>query len=90
MGEAFLGSNPEDMQDLITKINQAVDQIHQAVNGLDSKATSVQWNGPDANNFKHTEWPQHKQNLNKVADDLHQVGQTVQKQRQQQIDTSGH
>ncbi|NYE96620.1 uncharacterized protein YukE [Psychromicrobium silvestre] len=90
MGEAFLGNNPEDMQELVTKINQAVEQIHQAVSGLDAKATSVQWHGQDANNFKHTEWPQHKSQLNKVAEDLRSVGQNVAKQRQQQIETSGH
>ncbi|WP_285726596.1 hypothetical protein [Psychromicrobium xiongbiense] len=90
MSDAFLGNNPQDMQDLVNKINQAVTDIQNAVTGLDAKATSVQWNGPDANNFKHTEWPAHKAKLNNIVQDLQTVSQTVSKQREQQITTSAN
>ncbi|WP_146238824.1 WXG100 family type VII secretion target [Arthrobacter livingstonensis] len=86
----LIGNNPEDMADLASKIGHAVDQIQQLTSTLDGKATSVQWQGPDADRFKHTDWPTYKTQLNKVAQSLAQVQQNVNKQKQEQISTSAH
>lgn len=90
MGEAFLGNNPQDMQDLVTKIKHAVDSINQAISQLDGKVSSVQWNGPDATKFKTSDWPSHKGNLSKIVTDLEQVAQVVTKQKEQQEQTSAN
>nr|WP_256127706.1 WXG100 family type VII secretion target [Arthrobacter sp. SDTb3-6] len=86
----MIGNNPEDMADLAGKLGHAVDQIQQLTSSLDGKANSVQWQGPDADRFKHTDWPTYKTQLTKVAHSLQEVQQNVNKQRQQQIQTSAH
>ncbi|ALE93900.1 hypothetical protein AOC05_03190 [Arthrobacter alpinus] len=69
-------------------MSQAVDQIHQITSMLDGKAQSVRWEGPDANRFKSSEWPQYKSALTRVAQDLEAVKGIVNKQKQQQINAS--
>ncbi|MDQ0278337.1 uncharacterized protein YukE [Arthrobacter silviterrae] len=84
----MLGSDPNDMADLVNKIGHAVDQIHTVTSTLDSKAQSVRWEGPDANRFKSSEWPSYKASLQRVAQDLEQVKNLVNKQKEQQINAS--
>jgi uncharacterized protein YukE len=86
----LIGNNPEDMADLASKLGHAVDEIHQLTSSLDGKANSVQWQGPDADRFKHTDWPTYKSQLSKVAQNLQEVQQKVNKQKQDQISTSAH
>ncbi len=70
-----MGNNPEDMADLASKIGHAVDRIRQITSTLDGKANSVQWQGPDANRFKHSEWPTDKSQLARVSQSLQDVQQ---------------
>ncbi len=86
----LIGNNPEDMADLASKIGHAVDQIQQITSTLDGKANSVQWQGPDADRFKHSEWPTYKSQLARVSQSLQDVQQNVNKQKQEQINTSAH
>ncbi|GAA4656555.1 hypothetical protein [Arthrobacter cryoconiti] len=80
----LIGNDPQDMADLASKIAHAVDQIHTITSTLDSKANSVQWQGPDASRFKTSDWPSYKSSLTRVAADLETVKATVLKQKQQQ------
>lgn len=84
----MIGNNPEDMGDLANKLAHAVEQINQITSTLSSKASSVQWEGPDAKRFKGTEWPQYKSALTKVASELGQVKTNVLKQKAQQEQAS--
>ena len=84
----MLGNDPQDMADLANKLNQAVDQIQQITSTLDGKAQSVRWEGPDANRFKSSDWPQYKNQLTRVAQELEAVKALVNKQKQQQISAS--
>lgn len=86
----IIGNDPQDMADLVSKLGTAIDQITQAMSTLDSKAQSVQWEGPDAARFKGTQWPQSKQQLARVVADLGDVKTLVNKQKQQQLDTSSN
>ncbi|ALV46720.1 hypothetical protein SAMN04489740_3302 [Arthrobacter alpinus] len=90
MAGGMIGNDPADMADLVSKLGQAIDQITQVMSTLDSKAQSVRWEGPDANNFKGSQWPTSKKQLANVVSDLGQVKTLVNKQKQQQIDTSAH
>ena len=85
---AMLGSDPQDMAELVSKLASAIDQITSAMSTLDGKAQSVRWEGPDANRFKGTTWPTSKKQLNNVINDLTQVKQLVNKQKQEQITAS--
>ncbi len=86
----FLGSNPQDMQDLISKLDQAIQKIEEASNLVNNKVQNVQWNGNDADRFRNSEWPNSKNQLKKVVTDLEQVKQTVKKQKAEQEKTSAH
>lgn len=85
---AMLGSDPQDMAELISKLAQAVDQIQSAMSTLDAKAQSVRWEGPDAKRFKGSQWPQSKQQLNRVVADLNDVKVLVTRQKTQQENAS--
>ncbi|WP_104086879.1 WXG100 family type VII secretion target [Arthrobacter sp. GMC3] len=84
----MIGNDPQDMGELATKLNQAVEQIHQLTAMLDSKAQSVRWEGPDATRFKSTQWPQHKTALTRVSQELESVKNLVNKQKQEQLNAS--
>ncbi|PYH00278.1 hypothetical protein CVV67_11020 [Arthrobacter stackebrandtii] len=76
------------MQQLVNTLTQAIDQIQSAMTLVDNKANSVQWQGPDADTFKGSTWPNSKGQLNNVITDLTDVRSKVTTQRQQQIDAS--
>ncbi|MGA7203085.1 MAG: hypothetical protein WBX27_00480 [Specibacter sp.] len=84
----MIGSDPQDMADLVNKLAHAVDQIQQITSTLDNKAHSVRWEGPDANRFKSSDWPAYKSSLTKVAQSLGEVKTLVNKQKQEQISAS--
>jgi len=80
----MLGSDPQDMAELISKLATAIDQIQSAMGTLDGKVNSVNWKGPDAERFKGTQWPQSKQQLNRVINDLNDVKTLVNRQKSEQ------
>lgn len=85
----FLGNDPQDMQILISNLNTAIEQIQGAMNLVDGKVQSVQWNGTDADNFRNSEWPNSKSQLTKVITDLGVARDTVQRQKSEQEQASG-
>jgi uncharacterized protein YukE len=88
MANGIIGNNPADMADLMAKLGQAVSDLHNLTSTLDSKATSVQWQGPDADNFKHNDWPNHKKGLTQIAAQLEEVKNTVRRQKEEQENAS--
>ncbi|MHA7175025.1 hypothetical protein ACX80D_00035 [Arthrobacter sp. Sr24] len=71
---AMLGSDPQDMAELVSKLASAIEQITSAMSTLDSKAQSVRWEGPDANRFKGTTWPRSKKQEQISASRLNSAG----------------
>lgn len=88
MAGNMIGNNTEDMQDLMNKLSTAIDQIQSAMGTVDGKVQSVLWNGPDADRFRGSEWPNSKTQLNKVISDLTTVRTTVQRQKDEQVSAS--
>lgn len=88
MAGNMYGSDLNDMQDLIGKLDQAITQIQDAMNSVNGKVGSVAWAGPDADRFKSSEWPTTRTQLTKVINDLTTVKTTVTRQRTEQENTS--
>lgn len=88
MAGNMVGSDLQDMQALIGKLDQAIGQIQDAMNSVDGKVNSVVWRGPDADRFRSSEWPNTKSQLTKVINDLTTVKTTVTRQRSEQENTS--
>lgn len=83
-----LGADVEALDRLSKKFNQEAEAIRQAVSQITSQVQGVWWKGQDAEKFKG-EWNgQYRAQLLKVADALKQVGEVVQKQAEQQRQTS--
>lgn len=78
-------NNPDDMAELADKLGHAVEQINHITSSLSAKAEHVKWEGPDARRFKLTDWPQSKDALTRVTQDLEAVKVVVNKQRRQQL-----
>jgi uncharacterized protein YukE len=84
----FLGMDPESGKALAGKMTKTAETITQAVQGLTSAVDGVQWKGPDAERFKQ-EWRTNGVTaVRKVAELLKAQATKLNKEAQQQVQTS--
>lgn len=84
------GMNPEEVQALGQQLQSVSEQIQQIVSQLEHSVSGTTWVGPDAQQFKTQWWPQHKNHLTSVANDLHGFGQSAKNNASEQLNVSGH
>ena len=56
---------------------------------LNGKVQNTSWVGPDATKFKNDWWPQHRQHLQKMVQDLSGFGQSALNNASEQKRVSG-
>ncbi|WP_425955076.1 WXG100 family type VII secretion target [Xylanimonas sp. McL0601] len=84
----YLGLNPEDMQQLITMLNNKAGKIEEIAQKLTQQVKTTTWDGPDAARFKN-EWDSdHSKKLHKVAQALEQIAKSAKQELNQQTQTS--
>lgn len=71
------GMNVGEVKDLGGKLKSISTQINDMVNMLNGKVANTSWVGPDATKFKNDWWPQHRQHLQKMIQDLDGFGQSA-------------
>lgn len=82
------GMNVDEVRALGDLLKRKAGDIRALVSEVESKVHSTAWEGPDARAFKDQWWPEHKQNLNQVAERLEGFGQSAQNNAQEQADVS--
>lgn len=83
-----LGANIEQMNQLVTQLTQAIEQLEQVFKNIDNKVAATTWAGPDARRTEG-QWNQTRQTtMTNLRSMLDTMGQTIRSQAQQQTDTS--
>lgn len=76
-GNISHGMNVGEVKDLGNRLKSISQQINDTVNALNAKVNNTSWVGPDATKFKNDWWPQHRQHLQKMVQDLNGFGQSA-------------
>jgi hypothetical protein len=84
------GMNVEEVKNLGHTLQTQADNIRNLVGQLDGLVNGTTWMGPDADQFKGQWWPEHKQHLLAVSEQLHGFGQSALNNASDQVGTSGH
>jgi uncharacterized protein YukE len=84
------GMNVEEVTALGTTLQTQAGHIRDMVGQLEGAINGTTWMGPDADQFKGQWWPEHKQHLLAVAEQLHGFGQSAKNNATEQMNTSGH
>jgi uncharacterized protein YukE len=88
MAGGMWGANVEELRGLGQTLQQKGDEIRSTMQQLNSQIQSVGWEGPDAQQFKGSDWPAAQTQLNNVAQTLTDAGQKAQQNAQQQEQAS--
>jgi hypothetical protein len=83
------GMNVAEVKDLGHRLQNVAKDITSMVNLLNGKVQNTSWVGPDATRFKNDWWPQHRQHLQKIVQDLEGFGQSALNNASEQERTSG-
>ena len=71
------GMNPDEVEGLGHRLKQAGDQITALINELNGRVSSTTWEGPDAQKFKQSWWPEHRTRLQQIATAVNGFGQSA-------------
>jgi uncharacterized protein YukE len=82
------GANVEDLRGLGQTLQQKADEIRTTMNTLNTQVQGVSWEGPDAQQFKGSDWPAAQTQLTNVAQVLTDAGQKATQNAQAQEQTS--
>jgi hypothetical protein len=78
------GMNVAEVQHLADQLRAAADQLRHAVSTIDGRVHGTSWAGRDADTFRHTWWPAHRQALLHAADSLTGLGQSARNNADEQ------
>jgi uncharacterized protein YukE len=84
------GMNVEEVNALGATLQTQAGHIRDMVGQLEGAINGTTWMGPDADQFKGQWWPEHKQHLLAVAEQLHGFGQSAKHNAEAQVTASGH
>ncbi|MBD8080573.1 hypothetical protein [Cellulosimicrobium arenosum] len=82
------GANVEELRGLGTTLQQKAEEIKTTMQTLNQQIQSVQWQGPDADQFKGNDWPAAQTQLNQVSQTLTDAGNKATQNAQAQEQTS--
>jgi hypothetical protein len=84
------GMNVDEVNQLGHQLQTQAGNIRDMVGQLEGVISGTTWMGPDADQFKGQWWPEHKQHLLAVAEQLHGFGQSALNNASDQVNASGH
>lgn len=85
---AFTGMNIEAVRSLGVNLGQKADEINSTMTSLQSQLQAVEWNGPDADQFRNAWDGDLKAKLQVVIDQLRDAGEKAKRNAQEQQDAS--
>ena len=85
---SMTGMNIEDVRGLGNLLRQKSADIRSILSEIEGKVHATGWEGPDARAFKDQWWPEHKQHLSVVADQVEGFGQSALNNAQEQENAS--
>lgn len=82
-----LGMDVNAGEQLARKFQEEARKLGETINTINAQLTNTWWEGQDARKFK-ADWEAHRNNLNKLKQELENAGQSVKRQVDQQRSTS--
>jgi len=82
------GMNVEQVRQLGNSLQAKAEEIRTLISQLEGQLNSTTWEGPDAQQFKGSWWPEHKNNLLQAAEGLNGFGQAALNNASEQEATS--
>lgn len=80
----FWGLQPEEMQRFATQLDESVSELTSLATELDGLTAEIEWEGPDAAQFRSQTWPTIREGLRSASTTLQQASQDVRRQITQQ------
>ena len=71
------GMNVEEVKNLGRSLQDAKNRIEALIREIEGKVNGAGWEGPDARRFKNEWWPQHRQHMHQIGEQLHGFGQSA-------------
>ena len=68
------GMNVEEVKGLGRDLQAKKGDIENLVAQIEAKVNGAGWEGPDANRFKNEWWPEHRNQLRQIAEQIHGFG----------------
>jgi uncharacterized protein YukE len=84
----MLGMDVGEVRSFANQLDSRADEIEQIVNTLSNALHQVQWQGNDANGFRHDWESTHRSQLNTVANALRDAARVANNNANQQEQTS--
>jgi hypothetical protein len=86
---AVSGMNLAEVRHLADQLNRAAEQLRTSVSIVDGRVHGSSWAGHDADQFKHSWWPGHRQLLLHAADSLQGLAASARNNADEQERASG-
>ena len=86
---AYMGMDPDRVEELGRLLKRRGDDIDQLVQRIESRISGVVWEGKDAQDFKGPWWGGHKNKLREIANELRGFGQSALNNASEQRQASG-
>lgn len=80
----FWGLQPEEMQRFSVLLDQSVSELTSLTTELDGLTADVEWEGPDADQFRGQTWPTIREGMRTASTTLQQASEDVRRQLTQQ------
>lgn len=80
----FWGLQPEEMQRFAVLLEQSVSELLSLTTELDGLTAEVEWEGPDADQFRGQVWPTIREGMRAASTTLQQAAENVRRQLTQQ------
>lgn len=74
---SMYGMNVEQVRSLGQTLQAKAEEIRAIIGEINGAVGGTQWEGPDAQAFKGSQWPEHQAQLNAVAEALTGFGQSA-------------
>ncbi len=89
---ARFGMDVDQVEQASRELKAKADQISTVVSDIDRVVNGLLgiWDGPDAQQFVHDWWPEHKNQLVAVSSHISGLGQAAWNNAQEQRNVSGH
>lgn len=80
--------NVEQVRQLGHTLKAKAEEINAIISEVNSVLGSTTWEGPDADGFRNTQWPEHRNSLQTIATNIDGFGQSALNNAQEQSDVS--
>lgn len=84
------GMDVEQVRAMGNLLKRKSADIQAMISEIEASVSSAPWAGPDAEQFRGSQWPEHRSHLTNIASQLDGFGQSALNNASEQESTSSH